>query len=155
MLSRQTHSEHALLVNLQSRAIKVPLLVLYTSGSKMEPQPLFTNTHTFTSPPLSQFKFGLRHHPVSLCTVLLELQPPEWIECPGSATTTTILLPPRSRLFLEYHSLFLSNWLFEFQALWAVCISPKFLFPTVFFSRFRQMVKFQFSFLYYHLKKWV
>lgn len=76
MLSRQTHSKHALLVNLQSRVIKVPLLVLYTSGSNTDPLP-------------PQFHFGLLSPSSEYVYCPACIKTTEWIECPGSAATTT------------------------------------------------------------------
>lgn len=80
-----------------------------------------------------------------MCTVLPLLKRPNGSSVPTSPTTTT--LPPLSRLFLVYHRLCLSVWLWIPGSFSHLMFASLFFFFFSFLSHFWQTGKFQLSFL--------
>lgn len=135
-IQTNTHSKHALLANLQSRAIKVPLLVLYTSGSNTDPH----------------FILACCHHPVSMCTVLPVFKQPNGLSAPAQPPPPPFLLAPDYSLYTTASFFLSDSWIpgalsgLTFASLFEFQFHP-------FLSRCWQTGKFQLSFFQYHLKR--
>lgn len=138
-IQTNTHSKHALLANLQSRAIKVPLLVLYTSGSNTDPH----------------FILACCHHPVSMCTVLPIFIQPNGLSAPAQPPPPPpppFLLAPDYSLYTTASFFLSDSWIPSALSGLTFASLFEFQFPP-FLSRCWQTGKFQLSFFQYHLKR--